>query len=36
MTPHCVRCEKLAPITHQSTFCKVTGESDVTVHWCCP
>ena len=21
---------------HRSTFCKVTGESDVTVHWCCP
>jgi hypothetical protein len=23
-------------VSHQSTFCKVTGESDVTVHWCCP
>lgn len=29
-------CGTFTQVSHQSTFCKVTGESDVTVHWCCP
>lgn len=29
-------CGSFTRVSHQSTFCKVTGESDVTVHWCCP
>lgn len=32
----CVACGAFVQISHQSTFCKVTGLSDVTMHWCCP
>lgn len=29
-------CGAFTQVSHQSTFCKVTGERDATVHWCCP
>ena len=32
----CGNCGRSTPVTHQSTFCKRTSESDVAVHWCCP
>jgi hypothetical protein len=32
----CLNCQGPTRISHQSTFCRVTGRSDVAVHWCCP
>jgi hypothetical protein len=32
----CPPCGVSTKISHQSTFCKVTGQSSAVVHWCCP
>jgi hypothetical protein len=32
----CPGCGSFTKVNHHSTFCKVTGESNAPVHWCCP